>query len=69
MVRRSLSNLNVLTVNGKDVGFIYKPLNSRTDRNAWRVFLGLGNDAKFMGHSWHFTDAKRMLEGVYTGNV
>ena len=67
VVQRSLTNLNVLTVNGKDVGFIYKPTDTRSNRNAWRVHRGVGNDTQLLGHAWRQTDAKRMLQDVFVG--
>lgn len=69
VVQRSLTNLNVLTVDGKDVGFVYKPLKSQNERNTWRVHLGLGNDTQFMGHTWNLPDAKRLLEAFCVGDV
>mgnify|MGYP006283561465 CR=1 FL=1 len=65
VVKRSLTNLTVLTVNGKDVGFIYKPTNSRTDHNAWRIHRGLGNDTEFLGHAWGKREAQRRLEDIF----
>jgi hypothetical protein len=77
VVQRSLTNLNVLTVNGKDVGFIYKPLDGKPldgkpldgkrDRNAWRVHRGLGNDTDFVGYRWSKRDAQRCLESIFVG--
>lgn len=69
VVSRSTSNFNVLTVDGKEVGFVYKPKDNRSDRNAWRVHLGLGNDTRFMGHTWNLRDAKRLLESIAVGGV
>ena len=34
---QSLPNLNVLLINGEYVGFVYKPRDSKTDKNAWRI--------------------------------
>lgn len=68
-VKTSLPNLNVLEMNGVKQGFIYKPKDSRTDKNAWRVYLGIGDTARFIGHQWTMIGAKRMLESVVVGNV
>lgn len=64
-----LSNLNVLMLNGIERGFIYKPKDSKPDKNAWRVHLGVGETSKFLGHAWKMNDAKRLLESVVVGNV
>lgn len=64
-----LSNLNVLMLGDIEQGFIYKPKDSKTDKNAWRVHLGVGETSKFIGHAWTMNDAKRLLESVVVGNV
>lgn len=68
-VASSLPNLNVLMINGKEAGFIEKPKDTRTDRNAWRVYVGIGDSNKFVGHAWSKPDAQRLLESVVLGNV
>jgi hypothetical protein len=65
----SLPNLNVMMVNDKEVGFVYKPKDSKTDRNAWRVHLGIGDVARFIGHQWSKNDAQRFLEAHVVGNM
>lgn len=65
----SLPNLNVLMVDGKEAGFIEKPKNTKTDRNAWRVHLGVGDHNKFVGHRWSKADAQRLLESFCVGGV
>jgi hypothetical protein len=44
---QSLPNLYSGTINGEIVGFIYKPTDTKSDRNAWRSYVGVGdmNDA------------------------
>lgn len=64
-----LSNLNVLMLGDIEQGFIYKPKDSKTDKNAWRVHLGVGETSKFIGHEWTMNDAKRLLESVVVGNI
>jgi hypothetical protein len=57
-------------LDGKETGFIYKPKDSKTDKNAWRVYLGIGDSARFIGHAWTMDNAKRILESfVWPGNV
>ncbi len=64
-----LSNLNVLVLDEVEQGFIYKPKDSRTDKNAWRIHIGIGETSKFIGHEWTMNGAKRILESVIVGNV
>ena len=69
--KQSLPNLHVLTVNGKELGFVYKPRDSRTDKNAWRVHNGIGDATKFRGHEWTKKLAMMALEkncAVYKQN-
>ena len=68
-VKNSLPNLNVLEMNGVKQGFIYKPKDSRTDKNAWRIYLGIGKTARLIGHEWTMVNAKRILESLVIGNV
>ena len=64
-----LPNLSALLVNDEKVGFIYRPKNSKSDKNAWRVYQGIGDSARFVGHAWSQVDAQRMLESIMVGNV
>jgi hypothetical protein len=65
---RSLSNLSVLSVNGKDVAFIHKPKDTRTDKNAWRMFRILSEgEADFMGHNYSKAEACKFLQDVFLG--
>ena len=49
--QQSKASLEVLTINGKEKGFIFKPKDTKTDKNAWRVHLGIGESNQFIGHS------------------
>jgi hypothetical protein len=66
-INGSLPNLNVLYLNGVEVGFVYKPLDSKTDKNAWRMHRGIGDDTKFLGWNNTKTGAQRFLEKVLVG--
>jgi hypothetical protein len=59
---QSLPNLYVGTVDDKVVGFIYKPENSKTDKNAWRSYVGIGDKAKFLYHTWDMNDAMEAVQ-------
>jgi len=48
---RSLSNLYVAKVGDEEVGFVHRPKNTKTDKNFWRGYIGIGDSAKFVGHS------------------
>ena len=64
----SLPNLNVLVVNGVEVGFVTKPQDNKYDKNMWRVFRGIGEDASLLCHCGNKTQAQRTLEKVYVGS-
>lgn len=51
--QQNLPNLNVALVNGEYVGFIYKPNDTKSDKNAWRIYKGVGDKAVFLGHEWN----------------
>jgi len=59
---QSLPTLYVGTVDDKVVGFIYKPENSKTDKNAWRSYVGIGDKAKFLYHTWDMNDAMEAVQ-------
>lgn len=63
-VKNTLPNLNVLHVNTVEVGFIYKPMDDKYSKNAWRVHIGIGDKTKFMGHKDSIKDAKNELEAI-----
>ena len=65
---QSLPNLNVLTVNGEYVGFVYKPSDTKTDKNAWRIYRGMGAWAEFVGHNSSKTAAMTTLNRIFAGN-
>ena len=48
---RSLSNLYVAKMGDVEVGFIHRPKNTKTDKNFWRAYFGIGESATFLGHS------------------
>ena len=54
---QSLPNLYVGKKDGVEVGFIYKPTDSKSDRNAWRSYVGIGDNAEFLYHTWDMNDA------------
>lgn len=48
----SKASFFVLCNGPKELGFIHKPKDTRTDKNAWRVHLGIGANNQFIGHEW-----------------
>lgn len=49
---RCIPNLYVaVDENGKSVGMIDKPVDTRTCKNFWRMYHGVGDDARFLGHA------------------
>ena len=61
-VNKNLPNLYVAIQNGEKVGFIYKPTDTKTDKNAWRSYVGIGDEAKFLYHTWDMNDAMEAVE-------
>jgi len=33
------------------VGMVHKPKNTKTHKNFWRCYVGVGDDAQFLGHA------------------
>lgn len=60
--KQNLPNLYVGAVDDKVVGFIYRPENSKTDKNAWRSYVGIGDKAKFLYHTWDINDAMEAVQ-------
>ena len=51
-VKGSIPNLYVAYNDaGEAIGMIDKPVDTRTDKNFWRMNLGIGYAARFLGHS------------------
>lgn len=50
-VKGRIPNLNVLTANGIEVGFVEKPNDTKFDKNMWRCFIGIGENNRFLGHA------------------
>ena len=59
---QSLPNLYSGTINGEVVGFIYKPTDTKSDRNAWRSYVGFGDNAEFLYHTWDMNDAMEAVQ-------
>ncbi len=59
---RSLANLHVLFRDNTEIGFIYKPTDTATDKNAWRLHTGMGERSNFLGHEWNKKVAMRQVE-------
>lgn len=59
----NLPNLHVLLNDrGNECAFIYKLKDTKTDKNAWCMFLDIGENGKFIGHSWSKEEAKQIVE-------
>lgn len=55
------SNVHVLMHNDVEVGFITKPKDTKTDKNAWRIHKGIGETNEFIGHALNKGKAKATL--------
>lgn len=60
--QQSLPNLYVGKKDGVEVGFIYKPNDTKSDRNAWRSYVGIGDKAMFLYHTWDMNDAMEAVQ-------
>ena len=67
--QQSLPNLYVATKDGVKVGFIYKPTDTKSDRNAWRSYVGIGDSAKFLYHTWNMNDAMMGVVLAVNNNI
>jgi len=63
---QSLPNLNLLLVNGKDYGFVYKPRDSRTDKNMWSCHIGIGDNTRFLTYAGSKSLAMRIVQSAAT---
>jgi len=57
---RNITNLHVLKVDGREVGFIEKPTDRDGDRNSWRAYRGVPGE--FIGHSSTKQGAQKLVE-------
>ena len=64
-----LPNLHVLEINALVVGFVYKPKDTKTDKNAWRAHFGVGEHTTFLGHDWSIQGAKTRVELKVMGQI
>ena len=61
----SLPNLHVLSSHGVELGFMYKPHDTKTDKCAWVLFRGIGDKSKFIGHDFNKKLAKEKVESFF----
>ena len=64
-VKSSIPNLCVCrrADNSEYVGMIDKPIDSKSEKNAWRAYCGVGESAKFLCHVWSKKKAVEVVEG------
>jgi hypothetical protein len=58
----TMPNLFVLKRNGVEVGFIQKPKDTKTDKNAWRLYKGIGPLNTFLVHEYNKKLAMSQVE-------
>lgn len=46
-----IDNLYVAYDGDVAVGMVDRPKNTKTDKNFWRCYVGVGEDARFVGHA------------------
>lgn len=49
---------------GQILGLVSKPKDTRTDKNAWRAYRGIGHGQTFLGHSWTKGGAVGVVCGI-----
>lgn len=54
--------LKVLVVDNQEMGFIFHPKDTKTDKNAWRIHKGIGFANQFICHKWTEKEAKDQLK-------
>lgn len=61
--KNSTPNLKVLKFKGAEVGYIWKPKDTKTDKNAWKVCKGIGEKSVLIANdSFCMTHAKNQLQ-------
>ena len=63
----SLPNLNVLYLNGVEIGFVYKLRDGDGCKNQWCIHRGIGDATQFVGWNPTKTGAQNLLEKVLVG--
>lgn len=68
----SMPNFHTVTnERGEEIGFFYRPNNTRTEKNAWRLYVHNsllynpstdGGDFKMVDHAWTLPEAKKRIE-------
>lgn len=60
-----LSNLYVAYDGDKPVGLVHKPKDDKHNKNFWQCFVGIGDDARFLGHARSRKDAQNHVHWAY----
>lgn len=70
--QHSMKNFHLVTnERGEEVAFFWRPNNTRTDKNAWRLYVHNrllnnpskdGGDFKMVDHAWTAPEAKKRIE-------
>jgi len=60
-----IDNLYVAFDGDSAVGMVHRPKNTRTDKNFWRCYIGVGEAAKFLGHAVNRKQAENHVAWAY----
>jgi hypothetical protein len=60
-----IDNLYVAYDGDVPVGMVHRPKNTRTDKNFWRCYVGVGENARFLGHAVNRRDAENHVSWAY----
>lgn len=58
--KNSIEGLEVVILNGREVGFVTKFRDTRTDHNPYKAFVGIGEKAQYLGSFWTDTQIAAM---------
>jgi hypothetical protein len=51
-IKSTVPNLHVaFDENNEPVGMVDKPVDTRVSKNFWRMYIGVGAEARFLGHA------------------
>lgn len=62
---KCIDNLYVAYDGAVPVGMVHRPKNTRTDKNFWRCYVGIGENARFLGHAVNRKQAENHVAWAY----
>lgn len=62
---KCIDNLYVAFNGSQPVGMVHRPKNTRTEKNFWQCYIGVGEAAKFLGHAGNRKEAQNHVLWAY----